>query len=74
MKDFDKKLQEIEADDLGNLSTREKAIAERAAERAEILVLNGLLEYQQKYTTEAWRVSIRNLVEAKAEDYYKKYS
>jgi len=75
MATFEEKIKEINDDMFGgNMSTRDQIIADRATERAEILTLVNLLDFDSKNTTETWRIHIRNILTGKVDDYYKKYT
>ena len=71
---LEEKVVYIEEDSFGNLSTREKVIFDRASERAEIVTMYNLIDYDSKNTTESWRTKMRNMLAGKVEAYYKKYS
>lgn len=73
-KTLDERIKDISDDTLGTLSTREAAIFERASERAEIIVMYNLIDYDPKNTTETWRTIMRNMLAGKVDAYYKKYS
>ena len=72
-KTLDEKIKDIADDTLGTLSTRESVIFERASERAEIIVMYNLIDYDPKNTTETWRTIMRNMLAGKVDAYYKKY-
>ena len=72
-KSLDEKIKDIADDPLGTLSTRESVIFERASERAEIIVMYNLIDYDPKNTTETWRTIMRNMLAGKVDAYYKKY-
>lgn len=71
---LEEKVSYIDDDLFGKLSTREKIIFDRASERAEILTMNLLIDYDSKNTTETWRTKMRNMLASKVDDYYRKYS
>lgn len=73
-KTLEEKIKEIDDDMFGNLSTREQIIADRATERAEILTIYNLIDYDSKNTTETWRIHLRNILTGKVDDYFKKYT
>lgn len=73
MSTLEERIKAIEEDTLGNLSTRESVIFERASERAEIIVMYNLIDYDPKNTTETWRTIMRNMLAGKVDAYYKKY-
>ena len=71
---LEEKVDNIAEDNFGNLSTRESIIFERASERAEIVTMFNLIDFDPKNTTETWRTKMRNILAGKVDDYYRKYS